>query len=133
VTSDVFDVYLEPLVKELLELWAEVPPQDITKDVGARSFQLCAMLLWTIHDFPGYGTIGGFSHQGYAACPWCGTNLGVEHSIELGKCMYRVTHYWLPVDHPFRLEDMKDHFNGTLENQPIPREVNSGGTDATCD
>jgi hypothetical protein len=27
------------------------------------------MLIWTIHDFPGYGTIGGFAYQGFAACP----------------------------------------------------------------
>ncbi len=40
VTADVFDVYLELLVKELLELWAGVPPHDVTKDVGSRAFQL---------------------------------------------------------------------------------------------
>jgi len=38
VTSEVFNVYLEPLVDELLELWAGVPAYDITKDVGHRSF-----------------------------------------------------------------------------------------------
>jgi hypothetical protein len=123
VTSDVFDVYLEPLVEELLELWAGVPTYDITKDVGSRSFQLRGMLLWTIHDFPGYGTVGGFSHQGYAACPWCGSELGAEHSIELGKCTYGGTRRWLPDDHPYKSEDMKDHFNGNMEDRPKPQLV----------
>jgi hypothetical protein len=123
VTSEVFDVYLEPLVDELLELWAGVPAYDITKDTGHRSFELRAMLLWTIHDFPGYGTVGGFSHQGYAACPWCGQDLGAEHSLELGKCTYGGTRRWLPPHHPYRADAMKEHFNGHKEERPLPRAV----------
>jgi hypothetical protein len=123
VTSDVFDVYLEPLVEELEELWAGVPAHDIGKEVGQKAFQLRAMLLWTIHDFPGYGTVGGFSHQGYAACPWCGQDLGAEHSTELSKHTYGGTRRWLPEDHPYRSEEMKDHFNGHIENRPKPRTV----------
>ena len=123
VTSEVFDVYLEPLVDELLELWAGIPAYDVSKDLGSRSFQLRAMLLWTIHDFPGYGTVGGFSHQGYAACPWCGVDLGAKHSTELGKQTYGGTRRWLPLDHPYRSEQMKAHFDGSMENRPKPREV----------
>jgi hypothetical protein len=62
-----------------------IPAYDIMKDVGSRSFTLRGMLLWTIHDFLGYGTVGGFSHQGNAACPCCRSELGAEHSVELGK------------------------------------------------
>ena len=80
VTCEVFDLYLEPLVEELLELWEGVQAYDITKDVGHRVFRLRAMLLCTIH-----GTVGGFLHQGFVACPCCGSNLGVEHLVELGK------------------------------------------------
>jgi hypothetical protein len=53
-------VYLEPLLEELLQLWAGVPAYDCTKDEGSRVFTLRGVLLWTIHDFPGYGTVGGF-------------------------------------------------------------------------
>ena len=123
VTSDVFDVYLEPLVEELLELWTGVPTHDVSKDVGSRSFQLRAMLLWTIHDFPGYGTVGGFVHQGYAACPWLCEDLGAEHSTELGKQTYGGTRHWLLEDHPLRSENMKKHFDGKMENRPKPRTV----------
>jgi hypothetical protein len=83
VTSECFDVYMEPLVEELLELWSSVPVFDITEEEGLRNFTLRVMLIWTIHDFPGYGIVGGFAHQGFAACPWCGEVLGAEHSTEL--------------------------------------------------
>jgi len=85
VTVDVFDVYLEPLVDKLLQLWEGIPAYDIAKEARARDFTLRAMLLWTIHDFPDYGTVGGFSHQGFAACPCCDCNLNAEHFVELGK------------------------------------------------
>ena len=110
-------------MEELLELWIGVPAHDVSKDAGNRDFTLRAMLLWTIHDFPGYGTVGGFSHQGYAACPWCGVDLGAEHSTELGKQTYAGTRRWLPEGHPYRSEEMKDHFNGSVETRPKPRAV----------
>jgi hypothetical protein len=52
VTFECFDVYLEPLVEELLELWSGVLAFDITKEEGLLNFTLWAMLIWTIHDFP---------------------------------------------------------------------------------
>jgi hypothetical protein len=91
VTSEVFEVYLKPVVEEFLQLWARVPGYDYTKDVGSRAFTLQAVLLWTTHAFPGYNTIGGFFHQGYIGCPWCISKLGVEHSMELGKQTYGTT------------------------------------------
>jgi hypothetical protein len=62
---------------------------------------LRAVLIWTIYDFLGYGTIGGFIHQGYTACPWCGPQLGTEHSVELGKQTYGGTRRWLPENHNY--------------------------------
>lgn len=74
MTLEVFDVYLEPVVDELLQLWSGVTAYNVTKDAENQAFNLRAMLLWTIHNFSGYKTVEGFSHQGYAACPWCGMN-----------------------------------------------------------
>jgi hypothetical protein len=45
VTSEVFDVYLEPLVEELLQLWQGVPAYDIRKEHGVRRFTLRAVLM----------------------------------------------------------------------------------------
>ena len=123
VTSEHLDVYLEPLAKELLQLWGGVSAYDVLKDVGNREFTLRGMLLWTIHDYPGYGAVGGFSHQGYAGCPYCGSDLGVEHSLELGKQTYGGTRRWLDPNHAYRSAEMKDHFNGKMENQSKPHIV----------
>jgi hypothetical protein len=43
VTSEFFDVYLEPLVDEFLQLWEGIPAYDVTKVVGARTFKLCGI------------------------------------------------------------------------------------------
>jgi hypothetical protein len=107
---------LEPLVEELLQLWDGVAVYDVCKDVGQREFMLQGMLLWIIHDYPGYGAVGGFAHQGYAGCPYCGSSLGAEHSIELGKNTYRGTRKWLDPNHAYRRVGMKDHFNGLMED-----------------
>jgi hypothetical protein len=121
-----FDVFMEPLVEELLELWEGVPAYDILKDVGSREFTLRGVLLWTIHDYPGYGTVGGFAHQGYAGCPYCGPQLGAEHSTELGKQLYGGTRRWLDQNHTFRSEAMEGHFNGEAEDRGRPRVVTMG-------
>lgn len=123
VTSEFFDVYLEPLVEELVQLWKGVVAYDVTKDVGSRSFKLRVVLLWTIHDFPRYGTVASVAHQGYAVCSICGPHFKGEHSVELGKCTYTDTRRWLPLDDPWRYTAMKDHFNGREEARGKPDGV----------
>ena len=125
VTSEFFDVYLEPLVEELVQLWKGVMAYDVLKDRGSRAFKLRAVLLWTMHDFPGYGTVAGVAHQGYVACPICGPQFRGEHSIELGKQTYTDTRRWLPHDDPWRSTTMKDLFNGREENRGKPNVVNA--------
>jgi hypothetical protein len=123
VTTENFDVYMEPLLEELLELWEGVLAYDVLKDMGSREFRLRGMLLWTIHDYPGYGTVGGFVHQGYVGCSYCGPELGAEHSSELGKQIYAGTRRWLDQNHPYRSEAMNCHFNGKSEHRDRPTVV----------
>ncbi|XP_027182187.1 uncharacterized protein LOC113780602 [Coffea eugenioides] len=53
------DVYLQPLVKELTELWDfGIQTYDASQK---ENFQLHAALLWTISDFPGYAMLSGWS------------------------------------------------------------------------
>jgi hypothetical protein len=96
---------------------------DVAEDLGSRAFTVQGVLLWTIHDFLGYGTVGGFAHQGYDACLWCRLELGAQYSIELGKQTYSGTRWWLASDHKYRSPNMKDNFNGEVENRPKPRAV----------
>ena len=84
-------MYLAPLVEELQQLWKGILAYDVMKEVGFWTFKLRAMLLWTIHDYPGYGTVAGGAHQGYVACLVCGPDFRGEHSLELGKQTYTDT------------------------------------------
>jgi hypothetical protein len=62
VTSNHFDVYLQPLVEELQQLWISALTYNVQKPLGSKSFTLKGMLIWIIHDFPGYGIITGVAH-----------------------------------------------------------------------
>ena len=51
------DVYLQPLIEELKELWElGVETYDSSKN---ETFQMRAALLWTINDFPAYVMLSG--------------------------------------------------------------------------
>ncbi|XP_073102502.1 uncharacterized protein [Elaeis guineensis] len=53
------DVYLQPLIEELNELWER---GVLTYDASKKEmFQLHAALLWTISDFPAYANLSGWS------------------------------------------------------------------------
>jgi hypothetical protein len=46
------NVYIEPLIDEILKLWASITMYDICKPIGEKKFTLCGIVLWTIHDAP---------------------------------------------------------------------------------
>ena len=60
------DIYLKPLVDEL---WEEgVNTYDA---YNKEHFQMRATLLWTIHDYPGFGNVSGWRTKGYHSCHTC--------------------------------------------------------------
>ncbi|GLT87935.1 hypothetical protein SLE2022_059850 [Rubroshorea leprosula] len=64
------DIYMQPLIEELQQLWdAGIETFDASK--GER-FQLRAALLWTINDSPARAMLSGWSTRGEKACPCCG-------------------------------------------------------------
>ena len=79
------DVYLEPLMDELLVLWDGVPIVDMSDNPHAKKFILQGMLLWTIHDYPTYGLISGCATKGYQGCPICGLQVDSRFSKSLKK------------------------------------------------
>ena len=47
------DVYIEPLIDELLELWKGITMYDISITADAqKEFEFHAILVWTIQDAP---------------------------------------------------------------------------------
>ncbi|KAM6587737.1 hypothetical protein CsatA_010342 [Cannabis sativa] len=74
------DVYLQPLIEELKELWEKgVRTFDV---VDKTYFTMRAAVLWTINDFPAYGTVSGYSTQGYKACPVCDDLIFVKDAVQ---------------------------------------------------
>ncbi|XP_020097622.1 uncharacterized protein LOC109716524 [Ananas comosus] len=71
------DVYMQPLIDELKELWDEGIK---TYDVSCKqTFQMHAAILWTISDFPGYACLSGWSTKGQLACPYCNSETCSEY------------------------------------------------------
>jgi hypothetical protein len=46
------NLYIEPLIDELLKLGDGITMYDICKPIGEKKFKLRGILLWTIHDAP---------------------------------------------------------------------------------
>ncbi|XP_026416083.1 uncharacterized protein LOC113311461 [Papaver somniferum] len=111
------DVYLQPFIDELKELWEEgVEVYDASEK--KENFRMHASLLWTINDFPAYAKMSGWSTQGYLACPVCNED---APSIKLRSKIGYVRHRrYLPPGHSWR--DSKCH-DGTREHKGPPKEL----------
>ncbi|KAL3813102.1 hypothetical protein ACJIZ3_014370 [Penstemon smallii] len=110
------DVYLQPLVAELKELF-EIGVT--TYDASSKeNFQMRAALLWTISDFPGLAAISGWSTKGEYACPVCYKFTNSKWLDNSHKYCYMCHRIFLPEDHPYRNE--KASFDGTKELRKAP-------------
>ncbi|KAL2244038.1 UNVERIFIED_CONTAM: hypothetical protein Sindi_0521800 [Sesamum indicum] len=66
------NVYLEPLIEELLNLWhVGVLTCDSAKN---KTFTMRVVLMWTVNDLPAYGMTFGWSFAGVMGCPVCMKN-----------------------------------------------------------
>jgi hypothetical protein len=126
-TSENIDVFLAPLVEELLELWDGVD----TFDASARSlqegstFKIRAILMWTISDFPVYGLISGLCTKAFLACPICGPNTISRTAKEPKKYkqVFLGARRWTRRNHLFR---RNLRFNGHPEHGSAPPRQSAG-------
>lgn len=110
------DVYLEPLVDELIHLWSGVETYDaLTK----QKFNLRAALLWTMHDLPAYAYLSGYSTSGKYGCPNCTEHTSSNWLKKGRKYCYMGHRRWLPNDHEFR--DQKQPFDGNVDHRTAPQ------------
>jgi len=117
------DVYLEPLISELKELWdVGVPTYDATTK---GYFTMRAALMWTIKDFLTYGDLSGWSTKGRAECPCCLRNTRVKRLRNERKFAYMGHRRWLPMNHRSRKD--KKFFDGMQELDPPPIVLNGEG------
>lgn len=107
------DVYLQPLIDELKDLWEK---GALTWDAKVRkNFTLHAVLLWTINDFPAYAMLSGWSTKGKFACPYC--HKFTEYLWLKFGCKHCYLGYrrFLPQNHRWRRN--KSSFNNKVETR----------------
>ena len=83
------DVCLTPLIVELEKLWVE--GVEVFDAVSREHFNMHAMLLCTINDFPAYGNLSGYSVKGHYACPICEEGT-CYHQLKYGRKTIHLGH-----------------------------------------
>ncbi|KAL0325330.1 UNVERIFIED_CONTAM: hypothetical protein Sradi_5102300 [Sesamum radiatum] len=95
------DVYLQPLIDELLQLWhVGVRTHDHATN---QAFMMRAALMWTVNDLPAYGMASGWSTAGIMGCPICMDDTSAFY-LQHGRkaCYFDCHRRFLPQDHPYR-------------------------------
>ena len=118
VTLKNINVYLAPLLEELLELWDGVSTTDVSEEPHMQQFTLRAILLWCIHDYPTYGLTSGKVTKGYRVCTECGPHVSTRQSKALGNHFYLGHRRYLNKRHPYRR--LRQAFDGQQEDRPPP-------------
>ncbi|XP_045831553.1 uncharacterized protein LOC123922941 [Trifolium pratense] len=113
------DVYLQPLVNELKELWNDgVETFDASMN---ERFRMRAALIWTISDFPGLANLSGWNtHTGFA-CPTCNIDTEPRRLHKSKKWCFMGHRRFLSRNRRFRLNRVR--FDGSIEerNPPLKR------------
>lgn len=117
--GDAIDVYLQPLIEELIELWED--GVDTYDSSTKTNFKLRAALLWTVHDFPAYGNISGHSTKGKLACPVCHKETNSMWLKKGRKFCYMGHRRFLRRSHRWRND--RTSFDGTKESRGPPKEL----------
>ncbi|XP_019257778.1 PREDICTED: uncharacterized protein LOC109235995 [Nicotiana attenuata] len=115
------DVYLQPLIEELKELWKT---RIETYDAETKqTFQMRAALLWTVSDFPALPMLSGWSTKGRLACPTCNYDTCSRYLKHSHKMCYLGHRRFLPLDHPSRKD--KKSFDGNEEHRHTPTPLSA--------
>ncbi|XP_048604901.1 uncharacterized protein LOC125582315 [Brassica napus] len=109
--SNNIDVYLEPLVEDLQELWSE--GIQVYDSFLKEKFTLKAMLLWTISDYPALGSLAGCKVKGKQACNVCGKDTPNRWLKFSRKYVYLGNRKRLSPGHHYRRR--KGWFDNTVE------------------
>ncbi|XP_074300759.1 uncharacterized protein LOC141632075 [Silene latifolia] len=111
------DVNLAPLLDDLKLLWDN--GIEVFDAYQNSVFNLKAMLLCTISDFPAYGNLCGHTVHGKEACPLCGEDVDSCYLTFSRKQAYLGYRRFLEEDHSYRRQQKV--FNGKPEHRPPPK------------
>ena len=88
-------------------MWNGIEVVDNSQSGQSKHFKLRAILMLTMHDYPGYGDVAGLSTSGYYECPSCVMSLTSRHSTYLRKIVYEGHQKYF--DRPRNVHDAKPH------------------------
>ncbi|XP_072060350.1 uncharacterized protein [Arachis hypogaea] len=113
------DVYLQPLIDELKDLWNDgVETFDSSSE---NTFRMHAVLMWTISDFPGLGMLSGWNtHTGFA-CPTCNFDFYPCYLRHSSKWCFMGHRRFLGRNHKFRLNCVR--FDESTEERGPPKKL----------
>ncbi|KAF9589345.1 hypothetical protein IFM89_022825 [Coptis chinensis] len=110
------DVYLQPMIDELKELWEKgVKTYDAS---SKQNFKMHAAVLWTINDFPAFDNLSGWSTKGQLACLSCHEKTCSKWLQNGKKFCYMGSRKFLPLNHRYRKN--KSSFDNNTEMGVAP-------------
>ncbi|XP_074342713.1 uncharacterized protein LOC141680130 [Apium graveolens] len=111
------DVFLQPQIEDLQELWCGKQMYDTYKK---ESFMLRGILLRTIIDYPALGNLSGNVIKGYNACTICIDETKATRLVNYRKTVIMRHRRWLPRNHPYRRQESA--FDNSVEKgvAPVP-------------
>lgn len=115
--SNNIDVYLQPLIEDLKDLWDE--GVEMYDSFSKETFKLRAILLWTISDYPALGTLAGCKVKGKQACIVCGKDTPSRWLKFSRKHVYLGNRIRLRPGHPYRRR--RGWFDNTVEERSASR------------
>jgi hypothetical protein len=116
------NVYLRPLVEELLQLWSTTGVR-VWDEYKQEHFDLWALLFVTINDWPALSNLLGQSNKGYNVCTHYFYDLKGIFFKKYQKVVYMGHHWFLSSNHTLRKKGK--HFKGKADHQEKP-ENHSG-------
>ncbi|KAL6217008.1 hypothetical protein ACLB2K_010226 [Fragaria x ananassa] len=112
------DVFLQPLIDELKDLWDNgIDTYDAFRQ---ETFRMRAAVIWTINDFPAYANLSGWSTKGYLACPVCNYDTESERLDNCKKIVFMGNRRFLPMDHFFRHHTVSFNLCTEFRAPPVP-------------
>ncbi|XP_039809627.1 uncharacterized protein LOC120673017, partial [Panicum virgatum] len=111
------DVYLRPLVEELLLLWGDEGVW-MWDEYKQENFNLRALLFVTINDWPALSNLSGHSNKGYKACTHCLDDTDNIWLTHCKKVVYMGHRRFLPIRHAVRKKGK--HFKGQADHRTKP-------------
>lgn len=111
------DIYLAPLIDDLKDIWNN--RVKVYDAFSKETFNLKAVLMWTVNDFPAYGNLSGWSTKGRFACPICRKDTCADLLTHSHQFSYMGHRRFLAPNHPYRKK--MSWFNGHHEDRSRPK------------